>query len=38
MTLAGFIFMTVSLGVVISLTVFCYWRVLRGDSSKSDSE
>lgn len=29
MTLAGWILMSVSLGIVLVLTVYCYWRVLR---------
>lgn len=28
MTLAGWVLMTTSLGLVLTLTVYCFWRVL----------
>jgi hypothetical protein len=34
MTIGGMIMMTLSVGGVVALTVFCFWRVLRTPAAK----
>lgn len=38
MTATGWIFMTVSLGFVLSLAAFCYWRVLTSPDQTPPAE
>ena len=34
MTVMGWVFMTVSVGSVVTLTVYCFWRVLAAPKTK----
>jgi len=38
MTLAGWIFMVVSIGAVVALVSYCYYRVLTTSINRDDSE